>query len=166
MLGQIIAILVVIGAFVWLGRFFTMMSEKMERRTRKQLAILAKNLGATSRPGTVPLQDKSWTPPELHTDEWRIYLREIHYGTTWTPYTILAIQLPPALHHKRSLRSDLLRKLQRTDLKLFRGEMQIKDQVMYFEMPMLLYSDSLRENFESIVRWFQDELATLVVKEL
>ena len=65
-----------------------------------------------------------------------------------------------------SLRSDLLRKLQRTDLKLFRGEMQIKDQVMYFEMPMLLYSDSLRENFESIVRWFQDELATLVVKEL
>lgn len=160
---------------LYLIRKLNQSAAKFRVQTEAQFGILAENLGGTTSKSDYHLQRGIWQPPQIviptqNQDSnlfttihgLKIYIEETHYGSKWSPYTIFEMPLEKNyLGHQSMVLRNLRDKLQAEGLDLYRGSLQIKNQVLFFKMPMLLYNSGLRENFEKIVRFLRRELLIL-----
>ena len=152
MILQLIIVALFIYSLFWLGKLFTWWSSKYQERTEEQFQAMASNLNMKLDRSYDTLQRGAWYPPKLIGDAHNVIIRETHYGDTWTPFTVLELNLHKnQLCQKRLIVEELNQNLKSANIRLYRGQLRVKGDKLFFEMPMLLYNEKLRSNFERII---------------
>ena len=158
---QIIYIGLCIGAVLWLTHRFMQVSQRDVADVERQFRILAEYFDSRLTKNMKPLHPGQWFPPQIEGQELFIYIREEYGGNSnvWTYYTVIELDLPVfLLCEARKVEDCIIQALEDMDVQLYRSKVYVKGDILVFEMPILIYNEKIRMNFERIIAVLRREL--------